>query len=217
MLLDAVGLRLSLPVHEYIVGVMVSEDASPVGVVPSHEVGFIHALKVAINCVVVRHIQSVSCVIKFIIHSRSSYIPKGLDAAPAPSPGTVGQSGTRQTTFIWRQTVPVNDDPTPDVEGRARPSKRIPIDELRDEKRWQEEMGRAKERAQAVHRRKKELQARHCETSAAVKQAVDSADPEGLLGMGGRDPTPLVMCRDRAGCRYPFAGGGRCSGARLTP
>ena len=38
-----------------------------------------------------------------------------------------------------------------------------------------------------MYRRKKELQARHWETWAAVKQAVDSADPEGLLGMGCPD------------------------------
>ena len=80
----------------------------------------------------------------------------------------------------------MNDDPTPDAEGEQRPSQRIPIDELRDEKRWQE-MGRADERVQAMHRRKKELQARHWETWAAVKQAVDSADPEGLREMGCPD------------------------------
>ena len=80
----------------------------------------------------------------------------------------------------------MNDDPTPDAEGEQRPSQRIPIDELRDEKRWQV-MGRADERVQAMHRRKKELQARHWETWAAVKQAVDSGDPEGLLGMGCSD------------------------------
>jgi hypothetical protein len=33
VLLDAVGLRLSLPIHEYFVGVIMSEDAGPVGVV----------------------------------------------------------------------------------------------------------------------------------------------------------------------------------------
>ena len=38
-----------------------------------------------------------------------------------------------------------------------------------------------------MHRRKKELQARHWETWAAVKQAVDSTDPEGLLRMGCSD------------------------------
>jgi len=38
-----------------------------------------------------------------------------------------------------------------------------------------------------MHRRKKELQARHRETWAAVKQAVDSADPEGLREMGCPD------------------------------
>jgi hypothetical protein len=42
--------------------VMVSEDAGPIGVVPSHEVEVIHALKIAINCVVVRHFWSPSCV-----------------------------------------------------------------------------------------------------------------------------------------------------------
>jgi hypothetical protein len=88
---------------------------------------------------------------------------------------------------ISRQTVLVNEDPTPATEGEQGPSKRIPVDELRDENQWQEEMGRAKERVQTLHRHKKELQARHRETWAAVKQAVDSADPEGLLGMGGPD------------------------------
>jgi hypothetical protein len=85
---------------------------------------------------------------------------------------------------ISRQTVPVNEDPAPATEGERGPSKRIPVDELRDESQWQEEMGRAKERVQTRHRHKKELQARHRETWAAVKQAVDSADPEGLLGKG---------------------------------
>jgi hypothetical protein len=83
VLLDAVGRGLSLPVHEDIVGVMVSEDAGPVGVVPSHDVEFIHALKVAINCVVVRHIQSASCAIESST-SHAQGIPEGRDAAPAP-------------------------------------------------------------------------------------------------------------------------------------
>ena len=48
-------------------------------------------------------------------------------------------------------------------------------------------MGRTEERVRATHLRKQELQARHWETSAAVKQAVDSADPQGLLGMGCPD------------------------------
>jgi len=51
----------------------------------------------------------------------------------------------------------------------------------------QEEVGRANERVQAMHRRKNQLQARHWETWAAVKQAVDSTDPEGLLRMGCSD------------------------------
>jgi hypothetical protein len=50
-----------LPVHQYVVGVIVSEDTGPVGTVPPHEVELIHALKVAINYVVVRHIQNASC------------------------------------------------------------------------------------------------------------------------------------------------------------
>jgi len=37
---------------------MVSEDAGPVGVVPSHEVQIIHTLKIAINCLVVGHFQT---------------------------------------------------------------------------------------------------------------------------------------------------------------
>jgi hypothetical protein len=36
---------------------MVGEDARPIGVVPSYEVEIIHPLKIAINCVVVRHIE----------------------------------------------------------------------------------------------------------------------------------------------------------------
>ena len=48
-------------------------------------------------------------------------------------------------------------------------------------------MAAAKKRVQAIDRRKKELQARHWETWVAVKQAVDSADPESLLGMGCPD------------------------------
>jgi hypothetical protein len=90
-------------------------------------------------------------------------------------------------TFIRRQTVPVDDDPTPNAEGEQGPLTPIPIDELGDEKQWQEEMGRAKQRLQSIHRRKKELQARHWETWAAVKQVVDSGDPEDLLGMGCPD------------------------------
>src|SRR5271156_1405764 len=42
---------------------MVSEDACPISIVPSHEVEVIHALKVGINSVVVRHVLSASCVI----------------------------------------------------------------------------------------------------------------------------------------------------------
>jgi hypothetical protein len=91
------------------------------------------------------------------------------------------------TTFVTRQTVPVNDDATPNAEGEQGPLEPIPIDELGDEKQWQEEMVRAKERVQAMHRRKKELQARHWETWAAVKQAVDSGDSEDLLGIGCPD------------------------------
>ena len=91
------------------------------------------------------------------------------------------------TTSIWRQTVPVDDDLTPDAQGEPGPAKLIPISELQDEEQWHEEMERAKERAQAMHRRKKELQARHWETWAGVKQAVDSTDPEGLLRMGCSD------------------------------
>ena len=45
----------------------------------------------------------------------------------------------------------------------------------------------AKKRVQAIDRRKKKLQARHWETWVAVKQAVDSTDPESLLGMGCPD------------------------------
>jgi len=81
----------------------------------------------------------------------------------------------------------VNDDPTPDAEGEHGPTQRIPIGELRDEKRRQEAMVAAKKRVQAIDRRKKELQARHWETWVAVKQALDSADPEGLLGTGCPD------------------------------
>ena len=81
----------------------------------------------------------------------------------------------------------MNDDPTPDAEGEHGPTQWIPIGELRDEKRRQEAMVAAKKRVQAIDRRKKELQARHWETFLAVKQAVDSADPEGLLGMGCPD------------------------------
>ena len=91
------------------------------------------------------------------------------------------------TTFVWRQTVPVDDDPTFDAGGEEGTSERISIDERRDEKRWQEEMDRARERGQSMHRRKKELQARHRETWAAVKRAVDSADPEDLREMGCPD------------------------------
>ena len=46
------------------VGSRVVEDAGPVGVVPSHEVEFIHALKVAVNCVVVWHNESASFAIE---------------------------------------------------------------------------------------------------------------------------------------------------------
>jgi hypothetical protein len=91
------------------------------------------------------------------------------------------------TTFIRRQTVPVDDDPTPNAEGEQGPLKPIPIDELGDEKQWRAEMVRAKQRVQAMHRRKKELQARHWETWAAVEQVVDSGDLEDLLGMGSPD------------------------------
>ncbi|MGH9080765.1 MAG: hypothetical protein ACRDYE_11955 [Acidimicrobiales bacterium] len=45
VLLDTVGRGLTLPVHQDIVGVMVCEDAGPIGVIPSHEVELIHALK----------------------------------------------------------------------------------------------------------------------------------------------------------------------------
>jgi hypothetical protein len=90
-------------------------------------------------------------------------------------------------TFIRRQTVRVDDDPTRNAEGEQGPLKPIPIDELGDEKQWREEMVRAKQRVQAMHRRKKELQARHRETWVAVKQVVDSGDLEDLLGMGCGD------------------------------
>jgi hypothetical protein len=43
---------------------MVSEDAGPVSAIPSHKVQIIHAPKIAINRVVVRYIQSASCVVK---------------------------------------------------------------------------------------------------------------------------------------------------------
>jgi hypothetical protein len=55
VLLYAVGRGLSLPFHEDIVGVMVSKDTGPIGIVPSNEIKVIHTLKVAINSVVVRH------------------------------------------------------------------------------------------------------------------------------------------------------------------
>ena len=45
-------------------------------------------------------------------------------------------------------------------------------------------MARALERNRALSRLKTELQARHREAWVEVRQAVDSADPEGLLGMG---------------------------------
>jgi hypothetical protein len=35
---------------------MVSEDAGLIGVVPTQKIKVIHAFKVAINCVIVRHI-----------------------------------------------------------------------------------------------------------------------------------------------------------------
>ena len=46
--------------------------AGPISVVPSHEVKIIHALKVAINCVVVRHIERLLSD-RVLNHSRSRY------------------------------------------------------------------------------------------------------------------------------------------------
>jgi hypothetical protein len=49
----AVSRILALPVDQHVVGVVVREDAVPVGVVPSVEVKVIHALEVASYLVVV--------------------------------------------------------------------------------------------------------------------------------------------------------------------
>ena len=54
------GSWLASPVHQDIAGVVAGEDASPITVVPTHEIEFIHPPKVAIYLVVVRHLQSAS-------------------------------------------------------------------------------------------------------------------------------------------------------------
>jgi hypothetical protein len=87
-----------------------------------------------------------------------------------------------------RQTVPVDADPRSDGDPRQGSSIRlIPVDELRDEERLQEEMALANERNRALSRLMNELQARHWETWLDVKQAVDATDPEGLLGLGSTE------------------------------
>jgi hypothetical protein len=60
----------------------------------------------------------------------------------------------------------------------------IPIEDLRNDKRWREETQLASERVNSLRRRKIELKHQHWETWIAVKQAVDGADPEGFLAMG---------------------------------
>ena len=75
------------------------------------------------------------------------------------------------------------------------------FDELWDEKQWQEEAGRAKERVQAMHRRKKELQARHWETWAAVKQAVDSRQSGSGTELFSQSPPPPLRWHGAAGRR----------------
>jgi hypothetical protein len=64
VLLDAMGRGLSLPVDQYVGGVMVREDAGPVSAVPSHEIQLIHGMQVAINRVVVRQLRSTSAAIE---------------------------------------------------------------------------------------------------------------------------------------------------------
>src|SRR5690349_11634383 len=53
VLLDAVRHGLALPIHQHVVGVVASEHAVPVGVVPSGEVKVVHALEVGGDVVIV--------------------------------------------------------------------------------------------------------------------------------------------------------------------
>ena len=57
VLLDAMGRGLTLPVNQDIVGVMVSEDAGPIGAIPPGKGEIDHSLKLAFNGIIVRHIQ----------------------------------------------------------------------------------------------------------------------------------------------------------------
>jgi hypothetical protein len=53
MLFNPVSRRLTLPVHQDIVGVVMGEHTVPVGIVPSIEVKIIHALEILVDLILV--------------------------------------------------------------------------------------------------------------------------------------------------------------------
>ena len=96
-------LGLSLPVHEYFVGVIVSEHAGPVAVVPSDKVEFIHALKIAINYVVIRHTRRASRAIEYQRLTLNVY-PRAVTPPLPAIAGTVGHDP--HTGFRTRAATP---------------------------------------------------------------------------------------------------------------